>query len=111
MDDIIDIVNEATSDADAREKAEAEKQAEALAEWHRLEILRKKATNRRADMKILFRSVGFAVFNGGMIAAVRAGLIDPGLGGAVLMLGTAWFGFHFGAWFQFRARKEDKLYG
>lgn len=111
MDDIIDIVNEATSDADAREKAEAERQAEALAEWHRLEILRKKAANRRADVKVLLRAVAFAVFHGGMIAAVRAGLVDPVLGGVMLMLGIAWFGFHFGAWFQFRARKEDKLYG
>lgn len=111
MDDIIDIVNEATSDADAREKAEAERQAEALAEWHRQEAARKKAANRRADVKVLLRAVAFAVFHGGMIAAVRAGLVDPSLGGIMLMLGIAWFGFHFGAWFQFRARKEDKLYG
>lgn len=100
MDDVIDIVNSANSDADTR-----------MAEWERQEAARKKAANFRADVKLALRALGFLGFNAGLIAASLNDLIDPILGGAVLCLSCAWFGAHSGAWFQFRARKEDKWYG
>lgn len=108
MDDIIDIVNDATSETAKQEEA---RQEAALAEWREQEAARLKAAYRRADAKLILRAVGFAAFVGGLIAAGRAGLIAPVLWSAFLLSGFTWMGFHFGAWFQFRARKEDKLYG
>ena len=104
MDEMFDAINTNASEAKAQQDA-------ALAEWERQEAARKKAIARRADMKILLRAVAFAAFDGGLIAAVRAGMVDYVLAGVMLLLGFAWFGFHAGAWFQFRAREEDKLYG
>ena len=100
MDDVIDIVNKAASGADDREKAEAEERA-----------ARKQASNRRADVKIFFRAAAFAVFIAGLILAGVKDWMHPVLWGIFLMFGFLWFGCHFGAWHQFRARKEDKLYG
>lgn len=108
MDELIDVVNAEASKTAEEEQA---RQEAALEEWRKLEAARQKAITRRADRKIIFRAVAFAMFNGGLIAAVRADLVAPVLWGIGLMLGFAWFGFHAGAWFQFRARKEDKLYG
>lgn len=111
MDEMIETINANSANAEAREKAEAERQAEALAEWREREVARIKAANRRADVKLGIRAVGFAGFIAGLNSAADAGLIAPVLWGVFLMFGFSWFGFHFGAWFQFRARKEDKLYG
>lgn len=96
---------------DAEAEATEQAQTDALAEWERQEAARKNAIARRADAKILLRALAFAGLNWGLIAAGRAGWIAPVLWGIVLMLGFAWFGFHAGAWFQFRFGKEDKCYG
>lgn len=104
----IEVVNNATAEATLEEQA---RQEAALAEWREQEATRKKAANHRADVKLGLRTLAFAGFVVGLIVAARMGWLHPVLGGAVLCLSCTWFGFHLGAWHQFRARKEEKLYG
>lgn len=108
MSDMIEKVNENSAGAAAAEKVQAEA---AAAEQVAQEKARKKAEALRADGAFIRRMAVAVVLVWSLRCAVQADLIAEVLAIWLLLADALWAGFHTGAWWQARFRKEGELHG